>query len=250
MTKNCKFCNRLFLPGYKKQIFCSLKCANRFNLNNKNKINLPLEPTQELAELFSILLGDGSVTRYYTKIYLNPIADAGYSIFVKNLCKLIFPEIVVSRYPMTHRGTEDLQLSSTDVSSFLIKLGFNPKTRAVPQWIKNNNNFTKAAIRGLIDTEGCMGIKYFRGVRGNYFYKQLTFTNRSKNLLTFVETGLRRFGYKPTKPTKKFNKNIYVSNAADISRYFKEIGSHNPKLIKKYEMITIGEFRYGGLAER
>ncbi len=240
MEKKCKFCNKTFKSRYQKQIFCCLACSNRFNLNNKNSVRLPRRYSVKLAELFGILLGDGSVTKYFVKVYLNRKADAGYADYINDLCKKLFPGASVSQFIREKRGLEEIQLSSKDVSDYLYKIGFSPKKRKIPKWIKSDSRFVKAVIRGLFDTEGCMGIKYFEGKSGKYFYKQLTFTNKNKNLLTFVENQLRFFNYRPT---KKSQKNIYISNSADISRYFREIGSSNPKLIKKLNIAKIGEYK-------
>ena len=93
--------------------------------------------------------------------------------------------------------------------------------------------FTKRTIRGLFDTEGSVGIKRFQGKNGLYVYKQLTFTNTNKNILKFIESGLTKLDFSPTKNAKK---NIYLSNVKDIKKYFEIIGTSNPKLVKKAKM--------------
>lgn len=243
MTKTCKFCLKIFELKYKEQKFCSLLCANRFNLNNKNKVKIPPR-NNELAEFFGILLGDGSVTKYFTKVYLNLKVEHEYANFVKKLCRKLFVGASISDFIRKDRGTEEIQISSREVSIFLYDCGFKPKERQIPKWIKCNSNYIKAVIRGLFDTEGCVGIKYFQGENGKYFYKQLTFTNRNENLLKFVETYLRHFDYKPT---KKSRKNIYLSNARHLSRYMKEIGSNNPKIARRLKLVKLNGFTYGGL---
>lgn len=227
---NCKFCGYSFEKKYKTQLFCSLRCANRLNLNNKKIVKLPRTYTKELAELFGILLGDGSVTKYYVEIYLNRITDANYVPNVEKMCRKLFPGAPVTTHSKEKRGTTDIQISSKDVCDYLRGCGFNPKERNIPQWIKNDVRFAKAVIKGLFDTEGSVGIKYFKGKGGNYIYKQLTVTNKNENILKFLEEYLSRFGYKPTKNSKK---NIYLSNKNDIFRYLEDIGSNNPKIVRK-----------------
>lgn len=240
--RKCEKCEKEFRPKYTVQRFCSITCSNRFNLNNKNVVRLPQQYSSELAELFGILLGDGSVTRYYVKVYLNLVADKGYAPLVQKICKRLFRGASVTITPRPTRGTEEVQISSCDVSKYLLETEFEPRKRIIPDWIIRNKNFVKAAIRGLFDTEGSVGIKYFEGKNGNYFYKQLTFTNRNENILKFIERELCKMGYSATKNSRK---NIYISNAKDIHRYFREIGSNNPKLTKKLKSRVIEGYKYG-----
>ncbi len=234
----CKFCSEPFIKNYKAQKFCSLMCANRFNLNNKSNVVLP--PIDgNLAEFFGILLGDGGVEKYHTKIYLNRIVDADYANYVLKLSRGLFSGAGITSYNKVSRGTIEIQVSSREVGNFLIKLGFRGKDRYVPDWICENDNFAKLCLRGLFDTEGSVGIKYFKGRNGLYLYKQLTFTNKNKNLLLFVENKLSDFGYKPTRGSKK---NIYLSNRPDTERFLAEIGSSNSKITNKIKIKSINGF--------
>ena len=207
-------------------------------------VRLPSGYSEELAELFGILLGDGSVTKYFTKVHLNFQLESEYSLFVKKLCQKLFPGSTVSRVPRQARGTWEVQISSIDVCTYLVKVGFDPKSRVIPSWIKGNRAFIRAAIRGLFDTEGTVSFKYYRGKSGDAFYKQLTVTNTNKNVLNFLEASLRGLGYRPNRNPKK---NIYISNKLDIERYMRDIGSHNPKMLEKLGRIEKGTFSYGGL---
>jgi hypothetical protein len=243
-TFPCAFCKKSFIVAYNGKRFCSIACSNRFNLNHKKNILLPEKNDANLAEFFGILLGDGSVNRYFTKIYLNRINDAEYAPFVAKLAKKLFSNARVSVTDTgITRGTVDVQISSVDVSKYLFKIGFDPKKRNIPKWITKEPKFAKATLRGLFDTEGTVGFKYFRGKNGNYFYKQLTVTNVNENVLSFVEGSLKRFGFGAL---KRSGKNIYISNKTDIQLYQKVIGSSNPKLTKKIKIQRIDEFTYGG----
>lgn len=222
-------------------MFCSLICSNRSNLNNKNNVIVPSKYNSELAEFFGILLGDGSVTKYFVKIYLNFIADAGYIPFVRKLSQRLFLGVPVTYQRRISEGTKEIQISSKDVCDYLRGIGFDPKNRCIPTWITENNKFIKATIRGLFDTEGSVGIKYFRGKNGNYIYKQLIVTNKNKNILRFLEKSLVMFGYKPTKNS---GKNIYISNRPDIERYVDDIVPHNPKIINKIKIKEINGFSW------
>ncbi|SRR5258708_503316 len=233
MRQKCRQCKILFKKKYAKQKFCSIICSNRHNLNNKVVFKRPINYSGELAELFGILLGDGSVTKYYLKIYLNIKADIGYASKIEKIINLALPKAKVTIYAREKRGTEEIQVSSKDVCDYCRLAGFDPKKRYIPKWIAEKDKFIKRTIRGLFDTEGSIGIKRFQGKNDIYIYRQLTFTNSNKNLLKFVESGLLKFGFSPTKNSKK---NIYLSNKKDIKRYFEIIGTNNPKLVKKLKM--------------
>ncbi len=233
MVLQCKFCKKKFSSKYKKQIFCSLLCSNRSNLNNKKSVILPTKYSIELAEFFGILLGDGSVTKYYTRVYLNLVADNGYEKVIILLIKKLFPNIKLCIMERPKRGTREIQISSTEVSNYFKKIGFSPEVRSIPSWIIENPLFIKATIRGLFDTEGSISFKKFVGKNGTYIYKQLTFTNKNKPLLDFIQNSLQNLNYTPT---KNATRNIYISNRKDIERYFKEIGTSNPKLEKKIKI--------------
>ncbi len=183
-----------------------------------------------MAELFGILLGDGSVTTYYAKVYLNLKLETAYALFVTDLFKKLFPGSNVTNSKRESRGTWEVQISSKEACDYLKKIGFDPKIRSVPLWITQKSLFRKAAIRGLFDTEGTVGVKFYKGKRGFVQYKQLTVTNTNKNILQFVENSLVGLGYRPTKNSKK---NIYISNRLDIKRYLEDIRSHNPKMLGK-----------------
>lgn len=244
MNTLCKFCQRKFIKKYETQLFCSLLCSNRYNLNNKNQVNISSRDDIRLAEFFGILLGDGSVTRYYVKIYLNRKKERDYALFVKKLAKELFTGVPITCQQRLNEGTIEIQISAKDVCDYLKNKGFDSKKRIIPLWIIKNKKFLKATIRGLFDTEGSVGIKYFHGKNGNYIYKQLTVTNKNENILRFLENYLTMFGYKPTKNS---GKNIYISNESDIERYMKDIGSHNAKIINKIKIEEINGFKYGGL---
>ena len=236
MQSDCQFCNILFKKKYTLQKFCSISCANRKNLNNKKVVSTPIAYSEELAELFGILLGDGSVTSYFAKVYLNFYLEAEYAIFVTNLCKQLFPGSTVTCTARPARGTWEVQISSSTVTNYLREIGFNPKIRSVPLWVRANPRFKRAVLRGLFDTEGSVGIKHYKGKTGNTFYKQLTVTNSNTNILTFIEEALRQNEFRPTKNSVK---NIYISNRLDIKRYLRDIGSHNPKLLSKLNMEPV-----------
>lgn len=236
----CKFCRKKFDKKYEAQVFCSLICSNRHNLNNKNRVTVPRRQSANLAEFFGILLGDGSVTKYFSKIYLNRIADKKYAPFVKDLAEKLFKGASVTYRERLGNGTIEIQISSREACDFLKNIGFDAKNRTIPLWITEKGSYIKATIRGLFDTEGSVGIKYFHGKNGKYIYKQLTVTNKNRNILIFISKNLAALGFSPTVNS---GKNIYISNPRDIRRFIREIGLHNPKLTNKIAIRDYNGFK-------
>lgn len=58
----------------------------------------------------------------------------------------------------------------------------------------------------------------------------MCFTNYSKPLLKSAYRILKDLEFTPVINTKR----VYLHKYADIDRYFKEVGTHNPKHLKKY----------------
>lgn len=227
---NCAFCNNEFIKHYRAQKYCCLKCANtKNNIQRSHKVKLPTKFSNSLAEFLGILFGDGCVSNFYTKIYLNAVADRDYVTFVRELANRLFPGVNATVQHHKKECVTGIQISSKSVANYLKKIGFK-KSRQIPIWINENRSFANSFIRGLFDTEGSVGFKKFNGKNGNYLYKQLTFTNRNKGLLNFVSKKLNEVGLKPTMNSEK---NIYISNPRDIERFSAIIGSSNPKIIHK-----------------
>jgi len=222
-------------------------CANRANRNNLKPVKLPEGYSGDLSEFMGILLGDGGVTTYFVRIYLNAEADRAYAPRVMYLARNLFPGASVTSYKDRREKSLEIQISSKTVSDYLRGVGFSGRNRTVPAWILDRMEYTKKCLRGLFDTEGSVGLKVFHGKGGNYLYKQLTFTNKSQGLLNFVHDSLKTLGFNPTAPRLK---NIYISNSKDIQRFINEIGFSNPKLLVKSRLQSYNDYLQlqGGLA--
>jgi len=153
MESSCRFCGAKFKKKYEAQIYCSLPCSNRANLNGKNNdVILPKRYSSDLAEFIGILLGDGTVSKYFVQIYLNMVADKEYTKYVLRLSKKLFPKAAVTSRTDIKRGTTDIQISTRMVCDYLKNIGFKPKNKVVPHWVKSRKGYIKAVLRGLFDT--------------------------------------------------------------------------------------------------
>jgi len=200
---------------------------------------LPVEKpkkSDELAEFIGILVGDGGITKRQITITLNHIDDKEYSKFVIKLIKKLF-NVKPSVYHDAKNSVNDIVISRTELVKFFVLLGLPIGNKVkqqidIPKWIKTNKNFLIACLRGLVDTDGCI-IKHCYRVNGKiYNYKKLAFSSRSSPLIKTVHNSLKKFGFSAR--ITKYEKDVRIESKNDMQKYFKLIGSHNPKHLRKY----------------
>ena len=198
--------------------------------------------SKELAEFAGIMMGDGGITKYQLRVTLNGEDDKEYALFVKKFIEEIF-EVPVSLTHRTGQVAVDLSISRRELVTFCnkklgLKIGNKLKQGLdVPDWIKGNLEFQKACIRGLIDTDGCIfdEIHHIRGK--NYSYKRLNFRSSSFPLRISVFSFLREFGMKPK---WRNTTAVQLERKEDIDRYFKLIGTNNPKHQERFNRFVGG----------
>lgn len=204
------------------------------------------EPKQDhhFAEFVGILLGDGCITKRQVSITLNKYDDKEYAHYISGLSRKLFG-IAPSFY--NQGSVWDLTISRTELVKFLICNGLfiGSKVRqqlGVPQWIQENDKLSKYCIRGLIDTDGSFYTEKHPHKNKVYCNCVINFTNRSIPLLKFVKTKLEKFGFNPRKGNQY---NVCLGKEEQVSRYFKEIGSSNPKHYNKHRKFM--KEKYGGV---
>lgn len=204
------------------------------------KIKIPLK-NKYLAELIGIILGDGNIN-YYKKgkkigVYQVNIAghkdlDKEYHLnYVAMLFKKLFDVKAVEVLSKRNNGRY-LIISSKKLVDFLIsnelKSGDKIKNQVtIPSWIKENNFFLKACIRGLFDTDGSV----YKLTNQNSH--QICFTNYNNHLLTDVRNSLLFLGIKVSKITK--GRDIIITKKTELKKFLKQIGFRNPKHLNKIQ---------------
>lgn len=227
MIKTCIYCKSPFKSGYTLQKFCSVRCSNRYNLNNLSKVILP-KKSSALAEFIGIFLGDGTLSPYYTAIYLHSIADKNYIEYVKSLCGRLFEGASVTVHKKKSENCIVVQINSVSVVRFLLRMGL--ATKAIPAWIYKRETYIRACIRGLFDTEGSISFKTYKSRKGIRVYKQLNFRNANSQLIKFVRNNLKSLGFRPTMTLKR---SLYLSTHEGIGLFRHKVGFNNPKLIER-----------------
>jgi hypothetical protein len=205
-------------------------------INKPLPIKKPKE-SKELAEFVGIAMGDGGISRYQVTITLNRRDDREFAFYVKNLIKKLFGiepamydvvknsvvNIVVSRGKLVRFCTEELGLPLGNK----IKQKFD-----IPSWIKTNEQFRIACVRGLVDTDGSVFTHEYKVGKKWYAYKKLSFSSRSDPLLNSVYEIMQSIGLHPRLVE---HTEVRLDSINDMRRYFEVIGTSNPKHWKRYQ---------------
>jgi hypothetical protein len=228
------------------------KLVNISNINPNNftfeivpysiygKPTIPNKVTPTLAEFLGIMLGDGCA---YSKNHQITIScgdiDGSYiSKYIPRIINELFSKRVSFR--KQSRGGLDCIFASKEVCNYLDKeMGFkSPKVNCqIPTQFFKEDKLLKACIRGLFDTDGGLHKHHKKSA-------QLHFTNKSVPLLKSLRNALQQLGYVPSNLTLNHKeKDTYVIYlfTQDVKKYFREIGSSNPKNQLKFnEWIKTG----------
>lgn len=201
------------------------------------KVNFPKE-SEELAEFFGIMLGDGNLSKikgykvgtYQIKIVGDSRNDERHLLgYVKPLIEKLF---MVKVHCFKQKGKNALFLvaSGKRLVEFLEKKGFKPGDKIknqlmIPGWIKQNDKFLKACLRGLMDTDG--GIYKLNNQRTI----QIVFTNYNKTLIEDARAGLISLGISPSKIYD--GKRLFITKRSELRKFLKLVGFRNFKNIDK-----------------
>lgn len=206
-----------------------LKCIVR-------KSFCPISISTPFAEAVGIILGDGGMTDYQLKIYLDRNTDYGYCNYVKQLFKNVFGEYP-KIYDNKKQGTLELIISGINLIEKLSQVGLGKGDKVkrqvdFPMWIWDKIEYQVACVRGLMDTDG--GLYFHKHWTNGIRYRNLglCFTSWSKPLLKSVVKVLEKHTIKLSIDN---DQRIYVYNLDDIEKYLRIFGSNNPKIKQKFE---------------
>lgn len=140
-----------------------------YSYKEKEAFKPQLKKNEPLAELIGIILGDGGLYKstYRVQISFNGIDDIKYVYYVKKLLTRLFhisPKEYWEKNSENANGTEKgmiLYYYRKKIFCELISHGIISGNKmknqiSVPNWIKKNQKYTIACIRGLFDTDGCL----------------------------------------------------------------------------------------------
>jgi hypothetical protein len=192
--------------------------------------------SKKLAEFVGIMMGDGGVSKYQLAITLHRYDDRLYSYFVKRLIKELFNlktttvrrkkelanTIMISRIKLVEYAIDSLGL----VLGNKVRQEFD-----IPGWIKRDKEYLIACMRGLFDTDGSVFTHTYVVKGKEYSYKKLSFTSASLPLRLTVFDFLHSLGISCRLAG---DNDVRIDSKASVERYFRIIGSSNPKHLKRY----------------
>ncbi|MDP2788761.1 MAG: LAGLIDADG family homing endonuclease [bacterium] len=190
----------------------------------------------ELAEFVGIMLGDGGMTKNQVTISLNRETDADYMIYVNELVSKLFKVTPSFREDKNSLAT-DIVVSRMDLVDFCksigLKVGNKVKQQVdIPGWVKNNKQFLRVCIRGLVDTDGSVFEHKYRVGGKLYRYKKIDFSSCSKPLLNSVFMFLKNLELRPR--IVKDGKKLRIESIDTVKKYMEVVGTSNKKHLNRY----------------
>ncbi|HWH07251.1 MAG TPA: LAGLIDADG family homing endonuclease [Candidatus Paceibacterota bacterium] len=186
-------------------------------------------PSKKLAEALGIVMGDGHVGEYQLSVVTSSETDFAHAMHTQGLLASLFDVPVTLRIRKDKKACVVL-VSSKNVCDYFESLGM-PKGNKIhagmriPPWIRRNDTYRTAFVRGLIDTDGTVYTDKHL-IRGReYGSTCIAFTSASRELVTFVKEYLLEAGYNAT----IWGRNVRLRRKSDVIRYAREVGFNNPK---------------------
>lgn len=171
------------------------------NKDKKRELDLPTNPSKELAEFIGILTGDGYINyypdqhKYLLEIYGDSRLDKEFlTCYVKNIISTLFnikPSVVFRK----NQNCMYLRVISKGLVNYLTSIGFKKgvkKEIPVPKWI--NENYMHSFIRGFTDTDGSI---YFR--KDYPKYPIISIASISKPLIETIFDFIKKEGFRINK---------------------------------------------------
>lgn len=205
----------------------------KYPILQAKKVFVPKD-SEDLAEFFGIMMGDGGMSSYQTTISLHHVYDLAYSKFVVRLIEKLF-----KLKPSVHHRPEDsineIVVSRKALVDYLHSRGLpiGNKVRQqfdIPKWIKENPKYLAACVRGLVDTDGSVFTHSYVVNGKRYSYKKLSFCSHSRPLQISAAKALADAGLHPR--VTKYD--VWLDSKADVMKYLSVISTHNPKHLKRY----------------
>lgn len=241
---------------YKK--LCNIS-QNNFNRYIKEKINdnwgrskggknsgsfryprlLIKKPSKELAELIGIILGDGNIWckkegYYYVRICGDAEKDRDYLLnYVKPLFEKLFKKKMHLIKHSTHKelfisiGNKDVVFT---LNHFGLPSGNKKKNNVgIPNWILESNEYIKACIRGLIDTDGSVCPITGRD------YPYIWFSCNIENLRKTFKIAMEKIGFNTSKWNIREGRtpDTYIGKKELIKKYIQTISFKNKRHLSK-----------------
>jgi hypothetical protein len=198
---------------------------------NKPKLCKSFEHSEDSAELTGILLGDGNITAYINgraQVYQVSVASGrkNEEEYARNFVAPLLTKLSGIDYTLFLRNNAVYsRINSKEFVKELGRHGLHPGNKIknklrIPGWIFEKDEYLRACIRGLVDTDGSI----CHLSNKDPHLGRITFKSFNSYLLKDAREALVQLGFHPSKAT--YNQ-IYLTRKSDLLKYYKEIGSNN-----------------------
>ena len=201
---------------------------------------IKIVPNEVFCEFYGMLLGDGCITSYATKgtrkiaiiICGNRKLD---HLYLKSWKKILEEEYGLYSYYYEQKGKSVCTLTirnkklCTDLNEkYDVPIGLKyGKIKISDRILKLSWDKKKLVLRGLFDTDGIIFARKDEGYR----LPHISITSKSNSFLKQIRDMLRKEGY----PAYINGVDVRVRGIGNVKRWFSDIGSSNPRNLKKYE---------------
>jgi len=207
-----------------------------------------LVPNADLAELTGILLGDGSIGKYQSKVNgkiktqyrVKVTGDASddFDYFVKIVAPLMTRVFHVEpkvRFKSTEHVVE-LLLFGPKLFNALIEIGFieaPKKGRAMIPAFITEMGFQREFLRGFFDTDG--SLVFDKQHKEFHYYPRLEMKIDKSPMRNQLLCMLRDLGFNPRKCAQEGKVlRVQLNGKASLETWATEIGFKNPKHLSKH----------------
>ncbi len=210
-------------------------------LYKRKEITEP-EKCPKLAEFVGIMIGDGGISEDRISITLNSKTDWNYSKFVCRLIKELF-KINPKIYKRKNSLAMDVIVHSRNIVEFCVCLGLKSGNKLkqnldIPKWVARDNDFCRACLRGLFDTDGSVFIHKYQSKGKTYYYPKISFTSQSEILVQTVSERLKKNGFNARISRNK--QDVRLESLEDVARFREIVGTNNLKHDEVYMKIRRG----------
>ena len=176
-----------------------------------------IKHSKNLAEFIGIMLGDGNIWRNRVRIAF----DKRNEDYIKYVAKLFENLFGIKLKKEIVENTNQAYLHCTNLFGVEELLNFGllrgnkiKNNLGIPEWIKQNKNYSKTCVRGLIDTDGCI----YKCKREKHIY--IKFTNFNQQLLKDFKELTSKLGYSFARANKN---NWCLYRKDEVVRFIKDI---------------------------
>lgn len=186
-----------------------------------------------LAELLGVFYGDGHVGEYQASVVTSSDTDLEHAHYIRTSIQELFG-IAPSLSLRKDKNACVVLVSSKEFCNLMEGMGMPrgnkiEKGISIPTWVTNQSEYSRALLRGLIDTDGCVYQDRHRVKGKEYTSTCIAYTSASPELTEFVYDALIGEGYHPT----RWGRHVRLRRRNDVASYAKIIGFSNPKHARK-----------------